>query len=750
MEERVIGVVEKIIYKNNDNKYYILNVLQKDKQCIVTINHLKIVEGCSYDFYGKWVNSKYGNQFQASKVIEIPPSTEDAMIKYLSSSFFKGVGPVLSSKIVKHFGDKTYDILKNNIDRLSEVKGLSKKKLEAIKTSWAANIEINDIMLFLQSHEISTLLASKIYEFYKSDCISKIKENPYNLERDIENVGFKSCDKIALSMGFQRDCKERISAGIRHTLNEGENNEGHCFLYHKQILDKATELLGVAIKEKIDEILFELIDNNEIKLSKINEEERFYSNKIYYDERFVANKVDILKNTPGLIHNGRIIEEWEENLGEDGIELSDEQKNAVLGIVNEKISVLTGGAGVGKTTVLKYLFKLLDKLKVDFLIAAPTGRAAKRISETSGYDASTIHRLLEWDFVKKTFNYNSKNTLNIQFLVLDECSMIGISLFDSVLKALPQDAHILLVGDPNQIPPVSCGKPFHDLIQSNLIKTFKLTRIFRQTEGSDIIKFSYDVINGIEPQIESPLVEPEMWTNGSSCMFIDSDFASPDKVWSDYPDYSTLYYKIDIVEMIRKLYCEIIGKYYPDKEVQIIIPQNVSDLGTIKINKMIQSYANPASPDKPEIIIGDTIYRKFDKILIIKNDYDYDLFNGEMGKIIEINSSERSCIVEFGAESKIVEIKRDGLLLMKLGYACSVHKAQGSEFDIIIFPIAMNFSRMLYRQLLYTGMTRGKLLSICIGSRRAMSIAIKNIDPIIRQTSLIELLQMKTDSKIIY
>lgn len=747
-DEKITGTVERIIFQNNENSYYVLRVLRSDKnndkECIVTANHLKICEELSYDFSGQWIsNSKYGTQFKASKVVEVPPSNKEAMVKYLSSSFFKGIGPVIARKIVKKFGDQTYDILKNEIEKLLEVPGISKKKFDVIKKSWEINSEINEIMIFLQSYDISTLYATKIYEFFGQDCIAKIRLNPYELTQ-IENIGFKYADRIALSLGFEKDCKERISAGIKFILSESENNEGHCFLYHHQILQKSIDILGVAIEDKIDEILQLLIDNNEIKLSTLNDEKRYYSNDIYYAERSVANRIDIIKNTPGIAINENIVREWEEELKNEEIQLSDEQKNAILGIVYEKVSVLTGGAGVGKTTVVKSLVKLLEKLKISFELCSPTGRASKRLQEVTGYSASTIHRLLQWDFVNRKFVHDQSNQLSCDFVIIDESSMIGISLLSSLLKAIPQDAQVLMVGDFNQIPPVSCGNPFKDLINSNFIKTFRLTNIFRQSDGSDIISFSYDIINGNVPEIESPLMAPEMWTNGSSCMFIDSDLHDTSKKWNDYPDYSTLYYNIDIVEMIRKLYCETINKYYKEKEIQILIPQNIGEIGTIKINKIIQDSINPASLDKPEIRIGENCFRKFDKIIVVKNSYDYDIFNGDLGKIIEVNPEERSCIIEISGENKIVELKRDGLLLIKHGWAISIHKAQGSEFPIVILPIAMNYYRMLYRQLLYTGISRSKTLAILIGSHRALSIAVNNVDQSKRQTSLIEILDLKT------
>lgn len=750
MEDKIGGVVERIIFKNEETSYYVLSVLRNDtkKECTVTTNYLKICEGLTYEFFGKWIsNTKFGNQFKADKVSEIAPSSEDAMVKYLSSSFFKGVGPVMASRIAKHFGDKTYDVLKTNIDRLSEVPGITKKKLEVIKKSWEENGEINEIMVFLQSYDISTLLSSKIYEFYKKDCISKIRQNPYNLERDIAGIGFKSCDKIAISMGFKKDSLERISAGIRHTLNEGEQNEGHCFLYHNQILDKTTELLGVAIKDKIDEILFKLIDENEIKLSKINDEERFYSNDIYYAERSVANKIDIIKNCHGLVHNEHVIEEWEEELKKEPVQLSKEQKDAVLGIVYEKVSVLTGGAGSGKTTCLSQLTKLLDKLKVDFTICCPTGKAAMRATEITGHLARTIHRLLSWNKFENTFLYNEKNQLSeYQFIIIDESSMINIQLMHSLLKAIPNDCHILFCGDYQQLSPIGAGSPFKDLIVGNCIKTFRLNKTFRQANGveSSIVKFANEIIVGVEPFIDSPLECPELWTtNKKDCLFIDSDVSDPSKSPSDYPKWHSLSYGFDTLEMLKKLYLEIIPKYYPDKKIQIISPMNKGGLGCDNINSIIRNIVNPPSKHKLEIDLKSRILRVNDLVMNTMNNYEIGITNGEMGVIKGINPEEKTVMIEFEYENRIVELKRGDLLHIRHAYAVSCHKYQGSESPIIIAPISMAHYPLLYRSMLYTLITRGKSLVVIVGDRKAIKVAVNNVRDNQRQTSLIELIKMK-------
>jgi len=749
MDEKIVGVVEKIIYKNEDTGYHVLSVLIKDKgkEYTVTTNQLKIHEGLTMEFYGQWTtNPKYGNQFKADKAIEIAPETKEAMVKYLSSSFFKGIGPVIAKKIVAHFGDSVLEVLKTDIDRLIEVPGISKKKLDKIRSSWIENSEINEIMVFLQAYGISTLFATKIYETYGRDCVNQIRINPYRLADDIKGIGFKYADSIAMDMGFAKDGKERISAGIRYILSEGQN-DGHCYLLHKQLLDKTTTLLEVRIKEKIDEILLELVEESEIKLSKISDEERFYSNQMFYDERYCAQKIDILK-TAGRVANEDAVNKWQESLKNEDVELSEEQLESIKEIVSNGVSVLTGGPGCGKTTTLKYLITLLEKLKTSYLLAAPTGRAAQRMTEVIGSESQTIHRLLGWDHVRSCFKHNERDQLGCEFLVIDETSMVDITLAASLLRALPLDCQVLFIGDVDQLPPVGPGAFFKDLINSGFVKTYILNKIFRQGEGSDIIKFAHEINKGLEPQIDSPLIDPQLWEQKTDCLFVDSELGDPYKNFTDYPDWSSLHFGIDVIGMVKRIYMETIKKYHGDgMEIQILCPMNVGDVGAVKINEILQDAVNPPSPEKFEIRIKNRYLRVGDRVIQVVNNYDLGVYNGDIGKIVLINPEEHQCVVEFGVESKSVLYKRDQLLELKLAYCITIHKSQGSEFDAIIIPLVNQHYNMLYRNLIYTGLTRAKKLCVIIGQRGAFTRSVNNVKQTKRQTSLIELLQLKQYEK---
>lgn len=738
------GIIEKIIFQNKDNGYHVLkaDITGDGKEFItITINQFNVNEGVTYEFYGEWTKTpQYGKQFKANYAIEQTPSTIEGIRRYLSSSFFPGIGPVISERIIKYFGENVLEIFENDVDKLLTVPGISKNKLEAIKDSWATNKEINGIMIFLQGYGISTLFASKIYEHYKNNCVIKMQENPYSLTKFINGIGFHAADKIALNMGMDEKSPERIEACIKYIL-EKEDNEGHCYLTDIQIIEHASKLLVLNdVKIIVTSQLKALINKNEIVLLVFEDNvQRYYSKRVYNNEKYCADRITsyLVNNNSNIeIHNDEI----EKVFSKMPIELSEEQKSSVKGILNHKVSILTGGAGVGKSSVTKAVVDLLYNLDAKFVLAAPTGKAAKRMTELLRFEASTIHRLLVWDPTNGTFVKNEVSPLEAEYIILDEASMIDINLAASILRATRSDAKLILIGDKNQLLPVGPGGFFKELINSDLIPVYKLTKIYRQSSNSFISDFANEINNGIVPTIDSPMINPSLWNDKTDCMFIDTGFKDASKPKNSYPAWSTLSRNIDFFDIIKKLYTETIKKYHELEEIQILIPMNVGDAGCIKINQMIQKEVNPHNENKREIKFKDKVFREGDKVIQTSNNYDLNVFNGDIGRIISIHPEHMACEIQFQDE-KIVKYEKSDIFELNLAYAISVHKSQGSEFEAVILPVIESYGRMLYRSLYYTGITRGKKLVILCGSRRALSIAVNNVKTTKRQTSLIEMLK---------
>lgn len=732
---KIAGILNRIVYKNEDNGYHVLSIdIGKElKDVSVTITQPNLFEGVTYEFQGDWsVHPKFGNQFKANIAFEIQPSTKEGLIAYLQSSFFPGIGPVIALRIVSHFGDNVIEILNNDSDQLLKVSGISKSKLVAIKLVWEQNKEINDIMMFLQKFNISTLFASKILDFYGKNCVSQVLTNPYRLANDISGIGFMFADKIALQAGFAEDSPERIKACINYILEQG-TMDGHCYLMPDQIALRSTELLKTDIKDKVQALLDSLEKSNEIKtLILPGENKRYYSRKIYFNETYCAEKAHILKdNEINLKINDKLLE----STG-DSISLSEEQKNAVKGVLSHGISVLTGGPGVGKTQTTKKIVQVLNALGKKVVLAAPTGRASQRMTEVIGVEASTVHRLLSWDHLNGGFLKNENNPIEGDFIIIDESSMLDVNLAASLLKATQHQTQILFIGDADQLPPVGPGDFFRDIIDSGIVPVYRLNTIFRQGKESLIIKYAHSINSGELPNIETPLLTPEIWTNGTDCSFVDSGIADPYINKKDYPKWSSLRYGLDITDMLVKLYTDIMPKYLgKDKETQILIPMNVGDMGTIKINTVIQSIINPSEKGKGEIKLKEKIFRNGDKVIQTKNNYDLGVFNGDIGRIIDITDSKSELVVRF-SEDREVLYKKSDIFELDLAYAISIHKSQGSEFDCVIIPITMQHRRMLYRNLIYTGLTRAKKYAVFIGQRKSLEIAVQNNSYEKRQTSL--------------
>jgi exodeoxyribonuclease V alpha subunit len=823
--------VERVTFHNADNGWSVLKVSpfnEPQKLVAVIIHQAKVFAGSSMEFYGSWTyHPKHGEQFKAERAIEKKPASSAALEKYLGSGLIKNVGPKTAHKIVAFFKDRTLQVFEESIDELLNVPGIADKKLLDIKNSWQEHRAIRDVMIFLQGYGISTLFAVKIFKAYGNDAISTVSSNPYQLARDIYGIGFFSADKIALNMGFEKDGIPRIEAGIKHVLAAARDN-GHCYLLESQIIKNTQELLETGTPEQITSILQSLIAANEIKKRVLPDEEGqqvdvYYSNSIYFDEQYVAKRVKQWVDQSVSVDTNRISSWLERYCQNQSIILSNEQRTSVAGIAGKAFSILTGGPGVGKTMSTRVLVKLLQAMKTRVVLAAPTGRASQRMSDVIGYEAKTIHRLLEWAPDKNGFKKGEDDKLQVDFLIIDECSMLDINLAASLLKAVPQDAQVLFIGDPDQLPSVGAGNVLHDLLQAPSVPSFRLTKVFRQAEENLIIRYAHQVNRGEIPRIESPFYKPGLWKDKAGCLFIDAEEATqeqlqflarakaaikhtvatgdekvvqtgdkitgvmrrgeddaliidrllvqefrdvgeihtpvltiPEKfmhvdliklnqaqgaiaelkalVKSIHP-WSALHHGMTGLDMVLRLYTKTIPEYFgKGTEIQILSPQVRGSLGTLNLNSAIQKTVNPEKQGKKQIQIGERVYREGDRVIQTRNNYDLGVFNGDIGWIRGIDLEDYSCLIQFGRQA--IAYKREDLTEIALAYAITIHKSQGSEFDAVIIPVATQHFKMLFRNLFYTGLTRAKQLCVFVGSRKALAMAVKQVDNRKRQTAL--------------
>jgi len=815
--ESIRGIVDRVTYHNPDNGWSVLRVLPFDnphQQETVTVHQTKVYAGATMEFHGSWtVHPKFGRQFKATKAVERKPATTAALEKYLGSGLIKGVGPKTAKKIVKYFGSETLEIFENEIERLTEIRGIAQKKVTTIREAWIEHRAIRKVMMFLQSHGISTLYAVRIYKEYGDDAIEYVNEDPYRLAQDFYGIGFFSADKIALSIGLERNSPQRIRAGINHVL-AASREFGHCYLTQSQIIAQVNELLELKLDDRMSDYLYQMKQDGLVMVRELNNiegatESCYYSKSLYFDELSVAKRISNTKNQP-IIDKERV-EAWISRYSEaKNFFLSDKQADAVKGVVCEMFSVLTGGPGCGKTTTTLVIVKLLEAMKRKILLAAPTGRAAQRMMDVIGNESKTIHRLLEWQIGQ--FKKNEENPLDVDFIIIDECSMLDISLTASLLKAIPPESQILFIGDADQLPSVGAGNVLRDIIASGAIRCFELKKVFRQAHESLIIRYAHQINNGEMPYIDSPFKKPEIWRQKSDCLFMDSDEATKEqlnfiaKVKTYYESQSTeqantaksdpnlyefrinepvvpyeteltipkkfqhvnlkqvskakgkvdellsvmkkvhpwssLHYGLSAFDVVRKLYLEWMPKYFGEKtEIQVLSPMTRGSLGTVSLNKMIQESANPAQEGKGQLSIGERIFRVGDRVIHRRNNYDLNVFNGDIGTIREIDTGELTLSVAFFPDGRIVEYTRDAIPELDLAYAITIHKSQGSEFEAVIIPILTQHFKMLFRNLIYTGLTRAKKLAVLVGTRKALAMSVKNQDTSQRQTLLKELLK---------
>ena len=709
-------VVERITYQNPENGYSVLKVKVKGYNDLVTLvgNLLEVPVGSVLLCRGEWkVDKRYGSQFVAATWEETMPATVYGIEKYLGSGLVKGIGPRFARAIVQRFGTETIDIIETEIERLYEVPNIGRKRVAKIRESWEKQKDIKNVMLFLQGSGVSTAYAAKIYREYGKESIDKVRENPYRLADDIWGIGFKTADGIAAKMGYEKEDPRRCRSGILYTLGQ-LSDEGHVYAGEEQLVKTAGQLLEAG-ETAIRDTLAGMLQAEDLILDK----DAIYLPPFYHAECGTSRRLrDLAESTGRSLFDGLF--DPSSLTAETGIEYDEVQLAAIRQAVTSKVMVLTGGPGTGKTTTTQGIIAALKKAGLRVLLAAPTGRAAKRMSEATGMEAKTIHRLLEYN-PQDGYKRNDENPLEGDALIVDECSMIDILLMNNLLKAVPVGMRLVFVGDIDQLPSVGAGNVLRDVIDSQRIPVVRLVRIFRQAQKSRIVMNAHTINQGRFPDT----------SNGR-----DTDFFF---MREDDPERAA--------ETIVRLVKERLPRAYresPDR-IQVLTPMQRGVVGAANLNLLLQQALNPSGPSLGR---GGYTYRQGDRVMQLRNNYAKEVFNGDLGYIREVDTEERMLTVDF--DGKKVEYDVTELDELTLAYATTIHKAQGSEYPIVVMPVLMTHFVMLQRNLIYTGITRAKKICVLLGAAKALAYAVHNMSVLKRNTSLRERLNpsLTTDGKL--
>jgi exodeoxyribonuclease V alpha subunit len=708
---RLTGQIERITFANEENGYAVAKVKISGRKKLVTAvgTLMAPMPGEIIEMKGHWrEHPRFGEQFQIIAYNSKVPATIYGIKKYLGSGLIPGLGPKIAERIVSYFGEQTLDVIEGDLPRLQTVPGVGKKRIEKIKNAWDEQQEIRKVMLFLQSHGVSSGYATKIFKHYGKNAIAMVTQNPYQMATDIYGIGFKTADGIAAKIGVEKDDLLRVAAGILYVLNQLAD-EGHVYFPYEPLVQKCIEILLVE-REVVVTAMGTLALEKRIVIEDLNEDPyNFLSNyKAVYLSGFHLCETRISDRLSALIAAYRPLKikdapktiAWvQKHLA---LKLAPRQIQALNLSLTHKVLVLTGGPGTGKTTIVNAILKIFQRFNVQVMLAAPTGRAAKRMAETTGHPAKTIHRLLEYSFAKGGFQKNGKNPLTCELLIIDEASMIDTLLFHHLLKAVPLDAVLILVGDVHQLPSVGPGSVLSDIIQSRVVPVVKLSQIFRQAAQSRIIINAHRINQGILPFERFSVENAEP----SDFFFIDQD--DPERV----------------LNIIITLVTERIPKRFglnPLEDIQVLTPMHRGVVGAGNLNRRLQAALNQRDQ---EIHRGDRILRVGDKIMQIRNNYDKEVFNGDIGRISQLNWEERQVLAEFDGHSIVYDF--NCLDEVVLAYAVSVHKSQGSEYPAVVIPVLTQHYLLLQRNLIYTAVTRGRKLVVLVGSRKALAIAVKN------------------------
>ena len=701
------GQIERITYTNEENGYTIAKVKVYGRRDLVTVvgNFMAPIPGEILKMQGEWANHpKFGEQFKVVHYKSLVPASVAGIEKYLGSGLIKGIGPVMAKRIVRKFEKETLDIIEQEVEKLTEIEGIGRKRIEMIKKAWADQKEIRQVMIFLQSHGVSSAYATKIFKTYGNESIEVVQENPYRLATDIFGIGFLTADRIAEKLGFAKDSGLRAEAGILYVLHQLAD-EGHVYYPFQPLVNKCQEILEVD-QEILSRALTSLNAEKKIVIDDLQEKESKADYQAVYLAKFHLSETNIAARLKGLVNAPKSIRsidpdkalKWVEK--QLDITLASKQIDAVRRAVTDKVLVITGGPGTGKTTIVNAILKIFVKSGVKLLLAAPTGRAAKRMSEATGYEAKTIHRLLEYSIQKGGFQKNDQTPLRCDLLIVDEASMIDTILMHHLLKAIPPRATFILVGDVNQLPSVGAGNVLHDIIASGAVPVMELNEIFRQARESLIIVNAHKINQGLMPAFKP---------SGHKL----ADFYFIEQEESE-----------KVLGIILELVKERIPKRFgfdPINDIQVLTPMHKGMVGAGNLNLELQNALNPG-PDS--LSRGGKNFRINDKVMQIQNDYEKEVFNGDLGRIVRINLEAQEVTIDF--DGKKVPYDYPDLDEVVLAYAISIHKSQGSEYPAVVIPILTQHYVLLQRNLIYTAVTRGKKLVVMVGSKRALAIGIGN------------------------
>lgn len=716
------GTIENIIYRNADNGYTVLELFSDEGEHITAVGSLALCNrGERVTLTGQYASHpKYGRQFKAASAKTLAPSTLSAIESYLGSGLIRGVGASTAHAIVQSFGMNTLDILDNAPERLLEISGIGKKRAAMIAASYQENMQMRDIMLALEPYGVTVTQALKLYRIYGGLCLARIEENPYQMIADVEGIGFVIADRIAQNVpGFSYDSASRLSAGILYALNLARMEYGHTYVPRASLISYAVKLLGVD-EEAVSDTLDALIGKGELVYQMVGDDDGIFLPWVQRMEQSVAEKLIQLTEKP--IANPFLNLALTQN---HSIQLAPQQYEAVEAALNEGLLVITGGPGTGKTTIIRCITEILSDMQMDFALAAPTGRAAKRMTEATGCEAKTIHRLLEY-IPGEGFTRNDENPLFYDIVIIDEASMVDIPLMSALLKAIVPGTRLILVGDSDQLPPVGCGDALRDIIKSDVVRVVRLTEIFRQAQESYIVQNAHLVNHGEMPRLD----------------LADSDFRFEELASQD----AVLARLITLCTHPAP----VLHTNEPLLDIQVLAPMKKGTLGVYNINRALQAALNPPAPGKREQAFGDTVFREGDKIMQMQNDYKVEwtrrgqsgevvegtgAFNGDLGTVYRIDPAARRLSVLFD-DDRLANYDFSQVDTLSLAYCISIHKSQGSEFPIVLLPLAGGTPLLLTRNLLYTAITRAKSQVCCIGRRETIRAMVDNNRSTRRYTSL--------------